>query len=181
MQNIPPQSETCECRALREEMNANFCTIMGILSGITKTLLDGTHANGATPHQASEDLNEETSEAECLSFERLKATKGAIFDHLYSKLITPKLVVEAFNVGYAGCPSIVSMDSKLSEYCNTWRFGKERYKKFYNLQIVYNEINRQAVGDRESYALTMHMKFTGKACGAISTLSIFFTESHSTH
>ena len=185
MQAIPPQSETCECRALREEMNAGFCNIMGILGSIVQTLQEVTHANanvGATPQQeSSEDPNVGISEEGGFSFERLKATKGAIFDHLYSKLLSPKLVFEAFNVGYAGCPPIISMDSKISGYSGTWRFGRERYKKFYHLQIVYNDINKQPVGDRESCALTMHMKYTRKACGAISTLSKKITESHSIH
>ena len=168
---------TCECHVLREEMNAGFNKIMGILSDQAETRRGGTHTSDAPHQHASEEDNVELCEENGFSFERLKATKGAIFDYLYAKLITPKLVVEAFTKGYAGCPSIIKMDSKISGYSGTWRFGRERYKKFYNLQIVYNQIIKQPISDHERYALTMHMEFTGKASGAISTLSKKITKS----
>lgn len=96
-----------------------------ILLGSAQTLRDRTHASGATPQRKSEDLNRKISKEGGFSFERLKATKGAIFDHLYSKLITPKLVFEAFNVAYAGCPPTITMDSKVSGYAGTYNWRRK--------------------------------------------------------
>ena len=68
-----------------------------------------------------------TSEDEVFDVRRLKATDGAIFDYLYPLIKTPKNVMDAFNIGFAGCPPINSMESRESEYARVWRAGGKRY------------------------------------------------------
>lgn len=136
MQGIPSQSETCECHAFREDMNAGLCSMMGILSGLAQTWRDGTVASGATPQHESEKDIVEISEEGGFIFERLKATKCAIYDDLYPEPITLKLVFEAFNVGYAHCLPKTTMQSKMREYAGTSRFGRSKAKKIQSLNRI---------------------------------------------
>lgn len=102
---------------------------------------------------------------------RLKATPGAIFDYLYPLIRTPQNVMDAFNVGFAGCPSINSMESQESEYSRVWRTGGKRYKQYAILRLVNADIETQPIKDRVQYTSTMHMKYTGKTQGALATLA----------
>lgn len=102
---------------------------------------------------------------------RLKETPGAIFDFLYPLIKTPRNVMDAFNIGFAGCPPIDSMESRESEYARVWRNGGKRYKQFAVLKLVNDKIAKIDSKDRVQYTLTMHMKYTGKEQGALATLA----------
>ena len=80
------------------------------------------------------DNNVETPNKKCSSFERLKATKGAMFDYLYPKL---KLIFETFNVRYARCLPISTMQSQMREYVGTSRFGRKMCEEFFTISKSY--------------------------------------------
>ena len=108
---------------------------------------------------------------EVFDVRRLMDTDGAIFDYLYPLIKTPKNVMDAFNIGFAGCPPINSMESRESEYARVWRAGGKRYKQFAILRAVNEDIETQPGKDRLHYTLTMHLKYTGKPQGALATLA----------
>ena len=96
---------------------------------------------------------------------------GAIFDHLYSKINTPKNLYDAFVKGFAGCPSITVMESNVA-YKKIWRAGGDRYKKIQTLKVVYKDIVKADVADIEEYMTSrIYTKYGYKLGGKISTLS----------
>ena len=122
-----------------------------------------------TPTVVAEDPP--TSGDEVFDIWRLKATNGAIFDYLYPLIKTPKNVMDAFNIGFAGCPPINSMESRESEYAQVWRAGGKRYKQFATLKALNEDIETQPGKERVLYTQTMHSKYTGKLQGALATLA----------
>lgn len=123
-------SKICECYAAQEDMSAIF---WGSPQAQPKHYAMG-HKQTA-PQPSMRDDNVEIPKEKRSSFERLKATKGAIFDCMHVRLTIPKLVFEAF--GYNGCPPMIVMDPKISVYVGTWRFGRKRYKRFYTISKSY--------------------------------------------
>ena len=94
---------------------------------------------------------------------------GTAFNFLYHRLKSPKLIYEAFTDGLYGFPPILDMEARGNEFEKRWRAGK--YKKFYEIKVVYNDIIAQPVANRNTYMLGMSVKFSRKTRAAMSTLS----------
>ena len=88
-----------------------------------------------TPSQLSTDLSSR-------EVEPLSRTDGAIFDHLFRYVKSPQDLYNAFERGFAGCPSIDVMDASTSKY-RRWRAGGDRHKKFYDRKVVISDIRNQ--------------------------------------
>ena len=102
---------------------------------------------------------------------------GAIFDHLLRYIKTPLDVYNAFEKGFAGCPSIDLMDAPNVEY-RRWRVGGERHKKFYDWKLVITAIRDETKDkvDQEKLAGVIHVKYKMKSGRAISPLAKLIRE-----
>lgn len=123
-----------------------------------------------TPSQLQTNLSSE-------DVELLSRTDGAIFDHLYRYVKSPLDVFNAFERGFAGCPSIDVMDAPTSKYPR-WRAGGDRHKKFYDWKVVISDIRNQTQDkvDQEKLVGTIHLKYRMKSGRAISSLAKLIRE-----
>ena len=121
--------------------------------------------NGATPSTPPTTLSSEDVDV------YLK-TDGAIFDHLFRYVKSPRDLFVAFERGFAGCPSIDVMDAPGIKY-SRWRAGKDRHKKIYDWKVVITAIRNQSrdMEDRERFVGAIHLKYGMKRGGALSSLA----------
>ena len=172
-QDIPPSEGAPEMLQIKIlQMHEEMREMARDIARLVEAAQQGASTNSqppVTPTVVAEDPP--TSGDEVFDIWRLKATNGAIFDYLYPLIKTPKNVMDAFNIGFAGCPPINSMESRESEYAQVWRAGGKRYKQFGTLRAVNRDIEMQPSKDREHYTITMHSKYTGKLQGALATLT----------
>ena len=140
-------------------------------------LASGSHTRPYEPVSGSVETNGGTSSTPptTLSSEDvdvLLKTDGAIFDHLVRYIKTPHDLFVAFEMGFAGCPSIDVMDAPGRKYCR-WRAGKDRHKKFYDWKVVITAIRDQCqdMEDRERFVGAIHLTYGMKRGGAISSLA----------
>ena len=107
----------------------------------------------------------------------LSLTDGAIFDHLLRYIKTPLDVYDAFENGFAGCPSIDRMETPTVEY-GRWRAGGDRHKKFYEWKLVVNDIREQTQNkvDQLRLAKVIHVNYNLQGGKAISSLAKLIRE-----
>ena len=86
-------------------------------------------------------------------------------------ILTPTDMFTAFAHGFAGCPSILELETKNAEYARTWRTGDARSKLFHQLKLIYLDITSQHVGQQRVYMRDMCRLYLGEGGGMISTLS----------
>lgn len=173
---------------MNRELQEGLCHINKLLEGvkdmvqqaiIKKAALQKAATTISHPAEAPQIARDDTKsieedeegEEDVIDIAKLNVTKGAIFDYLYRRLKTPQDVTDAFTNGFAGCPPINSMEARGSEYAQSWRAGAKRYKMFCVLRTVNKTIEAQPVKNRRHYTSIMHMKYTGKPHGALSTLT----------
>lgn len=151
------------------QMNVVIRAISDMLCNVYKNQLERM----SPAPQATQDRPQApapTQEA-AFDFDKLKTIEGGIFDYLYPLIKTPRNVMDAFDLGFAGCPPINCMESRESDYARVWRAGGKRYKTFCELRVVNDDIEKQPGKDRHMHTLSMRMKYTGNVARALSTLA----------
>ena len=122
-----------------------------------------------------------TTPLPCEHVETLIGTNEAIFDHLFLYIKNTEDFYNAFDEGFAGCPSIDVIDALGSTYYR-WRRGGDRHKKLHDWKEIISDIRNQTQDKllQERLVGTIHLKYSMKRGRAISTFAKLILEDKKT-